>query len=125
MTGGKTDTGLIAVYVFFILSGYLIAGSFERNSVRAYFKKRSARIFPGLIASVLVCSLLLGPIFTTLPLNEYFTRVEFFKFLGNALLLPVDYVLPGVFENHPTDKTNVSLWTLKYEFACYIITPIL
>ena len=33
----------------------------------------------------------------------------------------MNYVLPGVFKDHPTEIVNNTLWTVPHEIGCYII----
>ena len=41
--------GAVAVDMFFVISGFLIAASLERNSVRGYLVSRGLRILPALV----------------------------------------------------------------------------
>ena len=58
------DTGLgtIAVYGFFGISGYLIAGSASRNSVGRYLWQRFLRIFPAFWVCLVVTAFVFGAI---------------------------------------------------------------
>ncbi|MES2723644.1 MAG: hypothetical protein V4656_10885, partial [Pseudomonadota bacterium] len=68
-----------------------------------------------------VTALVLGAAVTTLPLAEYFRRPDVWLYvLRNALLYPVTYDLPGVFDGNPLPQVNPSLWTLRFEFSCYL-----
>lgn len=113
----------LGVSTFFIISGYLISQSLYRNpSVFDYLKKRSARIFPGLLVAVLLTILLLGPLMTTWRLVDYFTDPATFTYLKNCLLFRKQAQLPGVFEHNPVGpQVNGSLWTLVYEFSFYLL----
>lgn len=116
------NLGDLAVRIFFIISGYLVTASMLRSrSVIHYFWKRAMRIFPAFGVSILVCGLVIGPLMTTLPLNEYFTDPLFRHFLRNINLYVVSYILPGVFADHPTPSANGSYWTLCIEFTCYLV----
>ena len=117
---GQATFGMLAVSVFFAISGYLIPMSFDRGGIGRYVMKRARRIMPALIVAVLLCAFLLGPIYTTLPLAEYLRAPGTWKFVGNAFFLPVGYDLPGVFTANPMDDVNGSLWSLKFEIACYV-----
>jgi hypothetical protein len=54
-TGGQAILGLVGVFVFFTISGYLVSQSFATTHPPIVFlAKRALRIFPGLIACLLV-----------------------------------------------------------------------
>ena len=53
-SNGQTELGIIAVYGFFIISGFLIARSFEYSqSLMQYLGKRALRIVPGFVVAFL------------------------------------------------------------------------
>jgi peptidoglycan/LPS O-acetylase OafA/YrhL len=117
--------GHIAVDIFFVTSGFLIAGSFfVRNNLFVFFWSRALRIFPALIVAILACVFIFGLWFTTLSPWEYITDPKTREFLlkNMTLFFGVEYFLPGVFETNPWDKTvNGSLWTLPYELKMYVL----
>lgn len=116
----------LAVKILFVISGYLIMKSLmnDMNFFR-YIIRRSFRIFPGLIGVVLFAVLIVGPIFTNLPLHDYFLAKDTWTYLRNIILCPI-YSLPGVFTNYTyPNAVNGSLWTLPVEFLLYLILPIL
>lgn len=124
-TGGQATLGDLAVSAFFVISGFLIPASFDRSSLGAFAAKRARRIMPGLVVAVLVAACIIGPLATRLPLGQYAAHPGTFAFLGNALFLPVGYDLPGLFEGQPVRAANGSLWSLKFELACYAAVPLL
>ena len=111
----------VAVNVFFSISGYLIATSW-RSSPRpvGFLRRRIARIFPALIAAVLITVLVLGPIVTTVRPGAYFAAGETWAYLSGIVLAP-SYALPGVFDANPTTAVNGSIWSLGPEFVCYLL----
>lgn len=114
--------GHLSVYVFFVISGFLITQSFDRSSsVGGWLAGRGLRLFPGLIVVVVLTALVLGPAVTTLPLDAYFAQPEVPTYvLKNVTLAKLQFGLPGVFETHPYPVAiNGSLWTLFHEVACY------
>lgn len=117
---GSYDSADIAVHVFFVMSGFLIAASWlNSRSVLEFVAKRALRILPALIVSVLFAVLVVGPLATHLPLREYIAAPDTLSYLGNALLI-TEFRLPGVFESNPFPYTvNGSLWTLPYEVLMY------
>ena len=121
-TNGQTTFGGVAVYIFFFYSGFLIMKSMEnKKTAKDFFKARLNRLLPQLWMVVIASVFLLGPIMTTLSINEYFKNIDTYKYLINGLMIPI-HELPGVFAGHKFDSTvNGSLWTLPVEFACYIL----
>ncbi len=119
----------IAVDIFFTLSGFFIIRSlFIRNNIFNFFKARALRLYPALIVSVLFCAFVIGPIFTTKNLLDYFTDLQTYKFtLKNSLILfNFEYALPGVFENlNYKNVVNGSLWSLFHEIRLYVLIAIL
>lgn len=106
--------------VFFGLSGFLITGSALRLSLKNFIINRSLRIVPALGVDVVFCALVLGPLITSVTLRAYFSDAEFRSHFLNIFGY-VHYQLPGLFEDHPSDRVNTSLWTVPYEIGCYVI----
>lgn len=107
--------------LFFALSGFLITGSAMRLRLKDFLLNRGMRIVPALAVDICIAALIIGPIFTTVPLNQYFTSYEFYAYFANVTGI-IHYVLPGVFEGNPGGPTvNGSLWTVPFEIGCYII----
>lgn len=112
----------ISVSGFFVLSGYLVLGSFQRSSsLRSYAEKRIRRLYPAYATVILVCT------FTALLLSVHargdLTAVA--KYLG-ANLLFLNFLapnLPGLFEDNRLQAVNGALWTLKIEVAFYCLLP--
>lgn len=54
--------GLLGISIFFVISGYLVTESWDRDPQPLRFlARRSLRIFPGLVVCVALCALVLGP----------------------------------------------------------------
>lgn len=114
--------GHFALVIFFAISGFLIARSFTRRAtVWHWLTARVLRIFPGLLAVLLLSALVLGPLVTSLPLAEYMRDPESWTYVPRNLSLALlQYPLPGVFAENPYGPAvNGSLWTLFYEAVCY------
>ena len=118
LTGIKF-AGALAVDMFFVISGFLIAASLERNSAGGYLLARALRILPALVACVGLSVLVLGPLLTTDP--GYWRSPLTWDYLWvNASLWSSRYFLPGVFEGLPNAAINGSLWTLPVEARLYL-----
>jgi peptidoglycan/LPS O-acetylase OafA/YrhL len=114
--------GHMAVLVFFAASGFLITASYQRSATLGSFAAaRAARLMPGLAISVILVALILGPLVTTLAAGTYLTDPRTWTFIArNIITYPVQYTLPGVFEDNPYPSVEGSIWTLCYEIACYV-----
>src|SRR4051794_30245974 len=121
-SGGQTTIGGTAVYIFFIISGFLVTASYQKSQdVLDFVLKRALRVLPALAIVIVLTAFVLGPIMTTLPLTDYFSAEKFRSYLLNALTFGEDS-LAGVFEDLPAKASvNGSLWTLRYELICYAL----
>lgn len=123
---GLASYGSLGIKIFFVISGYLIVKSWDFDpSWISFLIKRGLRIFPALIVVVLLSALILGPIFTTLTIKEYFTHPQLKSYLSNIILYP-EFYLPGVLETaRVPNAVNGSLWSLPVEFTMYLIVMML
>lgn len=125
LTGNQCMLGLAGVFVFFAISGFLVTQSFEQTqSPVRYLIKRCLRIFPGYLVVLLVTAFVLGPLVTSLPLHDYFSRPEpYWYVLDNAIFSLKIHELPGVlFVDNPVGlEVNGSLWSLGLEFDMYLM----
>jgi peptidoglycan/LPS O-acetylase OafA/YrhL len=120
------DLGNISVYVFFAISGYLVAQSFVRSgSLKRFWSARALRIFPGLLVALLITALIIGPLLTVAAMEDFWRAVPSYV-LRNVTLFSLQQYLPGVFSGNPVGSvTNIPLWTLKYELTCYAALMVL
>ncbi len=119
-TSGQFGAAYLAVRIFFILSGFLIAKSAIESSTLDFWKKRLFRIMPALWVVVLLTVFALGPYFTRFTVSDYFGKPETWSYLKNASAFWLQYDLPGVFDHyHHLHVINGSLWTLFYELSFY------
>jgi len=113
-------SGAIAVDMFFLISGFLIAASFERHRLRDYLAARALRIFPALIVCVSLSVFVMGALLTTSP--DYWHSSQTWKYLlRNITLDKAQFFLPGVFEDLPNKAVNGSIWSLPVEFRLYLL----
>jgi peptidoglycan/LPS O-acetylase OafA/YrhL len=118
---GWAPLGPIGVYIFFSISGYLVAQSWDRDPhVGRFLLRRVLRIFPGLWICILLSAYVLGPLVTQIPLADYWVHAHTKAYLSN-LYLYISYALPGVFAgNAYPHAVNGSLWSLPIEFMMYL-----
>src|SRR5262249_40258257 len=120
------NLGEVAVLMFFAISGYFIFQSFyNKRSIFEFVFARILRIYPALLAALVLSVFVLGPLFTNLTLVAYFSDPQTLLYIPrNLRLWPMQYGLPGVFEDHGYPAVNGSLWTLAFEVACYALVVI-
>jgi len=119
---GSTWIGAIAVNGFFVISGYLVAGSFAKRGFFNFIISRSLRIYPALIFCILFSIFFIGPIFTELEIDKYFnSKITWHYFRNMLAALEMKWYLPGVFEKNSFPSINGSLWSLTVEVRCYVI----
>ena len=116
----------VAVKSFFVVSGFLIFMSYQNSrSISSYFSKRIRRIYPAYLF-VILASGLLGVIFTTLSVNEYWSVNTLKYLLANLTFLNfLQPELPGLFTGNLNHAVNGALWTLKIEVMFYIAVPLI
>ena len=118
----------LSVTGFFVISGFLIAQSYDHSTWKNYLIKRARRLLPAYVFIIVGCTIGLSLV-STLPIKEYFTSIETLKYLG-ANLSFLNFLhpsLPGVFEHPLINDTSVNpaLWTLKIEVCFYLLLPII
>ena len=122
---GTLTLGTVAVDIFFVTSGFLITSSLlSRKDIVSFIRARVLRIYPALVISILICAFVVGPMFTTRDLSEYFLSREMASFItrNSTLAWSPGYLLPGVFEDNPYSAiVNGSLWTLPWEVRMYAL----
>ena len=118
----------LAVDGFFIISGFLITRSrvSSTNGWR-FLQRRFLRIYPGYWAALVIGAVVVAPM---LYLHEHHHLSGYLRggggpieYVGSNLTLFVhQYGISGVVANAPArGSINGSLWTLMYEFACYLV----
>lgn len=127
LTESHYSFGNLGVATFLIFSGFLVSASYENtNNIFVFLKKRVFRIFPGLLAVLVLSALVLGPCVTTLTISEYYQHPMTWQYLKNIFLNPLYWNLPGVFESNVYGSSvNGSLWTIPYQFGFYVLLGVL
>ncbi|MDD2924968.1 acyltransferase [Rhodoferax sp.] len=121
---GNVTLGFLSVFIFFVISGLLVAQSFNRSkSVVGFFAARALRLYPALIIVLLLSAFVLGPFYTTLNPTDYLVRDEVRRYVEDNLLFKLNQGLPGVFSEAGgfSMSVNGSIWTLRYEVYAYLL----
>ena len=122
---GPWESGLgvlaeLCIQGFFIVSGALVYGSWERSkSLRDYFGKRVRRLYPAYLVVILV------PALISFLLSGRGSEV--LAYLGANLIFLnfLEPTLPGLFETNRFTVVNGALWTIKIEVMFYAALPLL
>jgi peptidoglycan/LPS O-acetylase OafA/YrhL len=113
---GTLSFGEFGVDGFFLISGYLITKSFQDSrSAGGYILKRVLRIYPGYVVAYLLCVFALGPF-----VGGQITELSGIRVLMEIFTLG-DPSMKGVFPGTAYPVLNGSMWTIAYEFRCYLL----
>ncbi|WP_118184605.1 acyltransferase family protein [Paraburkholderia phosphatilytica] len=118
MLFGTISSGDLAVDGFFFISGYLISASYLKSRTPASFlKKRILRIYPAFIAAYLICDLIVAPLGGG---DVAFTPQHVLMVLARILLLQMP-ASQTAFHGTYYPELNDAMWTISYEFKCYLL----
>lgn len=123
----KVFSSELAVQGFFILSGFLVYGSFDRApDLAPYMRRRVARIIPAYVVAVLLflCLVLTQHLLLGGSLPPIASLVRYLA-ANLSLLNFLQPSLPGVFEGNLYPEINGALWTIKVEMMFYLSVPVL
>jgi peptidoglycan/LPS O-acetylase OafA/YrhL len=130
LSEGQISIGSVAVDFFFIISGFLIVRSFENSKTAGeYFTKRILRIFPGFVVAFLLSVLIAGFV-GELKHNSISDYLHYLHRLNKKQELVHLFTLQSPIESayfkaSPISGANSSLWTIQFEFICYLLVPVL
>ena len=116
-------TWLPGVPIFFVLSGFLVSLSYERNpDLRAYAANRLLRIFPALWVcfgfSVVSVVCLRPELLSAANPMTFVAWVTAQTSIGQVFN-------PGFLRDYGVGALNGSLWTIPVELQFYLVVPIL
>jgi peptidoglycan/LPS O-acetylase OafA/YrhL len=114
------SSGEVGVNGFFLLSGYLIVNSWVRRpQAWSYLSSRVLRILPGFAVATLACALVFAPIGGG---PGYFKALNWPELTLGIAKLSLPKVPPVFPEQVFVDVgINGSLWTIRWEFVCYLL----
>lgn len=118
ITFGQINFGNIGVWAFFVISGFLITRSWQRSPrVIPYLRRRIARIYPGFTVAALLSAIFVYPFVANPPT---YVPVSILDFVLRTLQLQQFTMSPVFMHNPSPNALNGSLWSVPFEFWCYI-----
>jgi peptidoglycan/LPS O-acetylase OafA/YrhL len=118
---GTISFGEMAVDSFFVLSGFLIVKSWQdRPHIVDFLSSRILRIYPGFIAASILCAIVVGPNYGGVTYFQYFDPIRFVRGLATLSMNGI----PAVFPKTPYAVLNGAMWSIPYEFMCYLLVLI-
>lgn len=132
VTGGQESFGGLAVAGFFALSGFLITRSYiSGNAVLPFLWNRCLRIFPAFWVCLILTALVWVPALYWIRHGELLGfwsdhGHEAWRYVRiNAPLKIRQWGVAPVFDTLPYPGVlNGSLWSLHYEFQCYLLVAL-
>jgi peptidoglycan/LPS O-acetylase OafA/YrhL len=122
----ELNFGSLGVKIFFVVSGFLVTGSWEsRRRLAPFATARALRIYPGLVAATLFTIAVAGAA-STVPFGAFITDPATFDYAWRtALGWELRDRLPGAFASNPfPDAVNGSMWTLPIELRLYVAVAV-
>lgn len=115
---------LPGVPVFFVISGFLITRSFERDpqDLKGYFWRRGLRIFPAMWVCLVATLAALG-VFGFLGMDFVFSKT-FAAWLAGQVSF-AQFYNPEHFRGFGIGVANGALWTITVELQFYALVPLL
>lgn len=133
----QASIGSLAVGGFFAISGYLIVKSGMSADVLQFMWRRFLRIFPAFWAVLLVVAFVVGPLIWIADGHEFGAYFQTgpggpFAYLTSNWTLTINaFNILDIFKDTTPyglaaggSSVNGSLWTLSYEWTCYLIVAI-
>jgi peptidoglycan/LPS O-acetylase OafA/YrhL len=119
---GTITLGTLGVDGFFLVSGYLIAQSFENStSVFSFVWKRILRIYPAFVVAFTLSIIVVGPL----------SGADMSGLWGDGWIKQLYHMLrlrtpelPNVFAGLHYPLLNGPMWTIPHEFRCYLLVAV-
>ena len=116
-------TGTVAVFGFFVLSGFLITQSWARSpKFGGFLRNRILRIYPGFLLAALASIFIFGRLGANDP--SYYQQLPLVQIAKGLVTLSIPGQLPAFGQLPGAGILNGSLWTIPIEFACYLIVGV-
>lgn len=129
-----SSAGVYGVFIFFILSGFLVTESAKRSAgLSDYFRKRFLRIAPAFVVSTLLVTYVLCPPFAIDSTAKFILDPKVLSTAMQAIFLHSDglyfadvaFYPPSSEEDYLPGLANGVLWTIRLEVTGYVLIALL
>lgn len=127
--------GIYGVFVFFILSGFLVTDSALRSpTVASFALKRIRRILPAFLAANILSAVLIAPFYAREGATAFLSDPETWKTLVRVLTFQEGslyfekvafYAQAHEGQSSMIGIVNGVLWTIRVEISCYVVVGLL
>jgi peptidoglycan/LPS O-acetylase OafA/YrhL len=124
---GNESLGDWAVAGFFAISGFLIMRSrISSPNLRSFMWRRVLRIYPAFFGALIITAFVMAPLSVFVFGDGQFNLESAFAyFYKNASLVIFQPEISGTLSGLDYPTWNAPLWTLAYEFGCYLFVGLL
>ena len=119
---GTLSFGGFGVDIFFLISGYLITKSYLSSGNLYYLIKRVNRIYPGFLVAYFITIFVVAPLAGIKLMS--LTSADWWDTIFRAFRVSMP-PLEGGFPTEHFHLLNGSLWTISYEFRCYLFVMLI
>ena len=114
-----------AVDAFFVVSGYLVSASLDKQpQALGFYIRRLCRVYP-LYITVVIAQTLAMLMLLTGGLSEHLTSTARYLAVNAVFANFLQYDIGGLLKPLHNPGINPSLWTLKIEVGFYLMLPVL
>jgi len=111
-----------SVYIFFLISGFLITKSSQSRSVGQFLINRIKRVYPALILNLIAISFMFAPLVSRSSQKQLQVKDQLLYFIKGLTLVPSWQISIGDSLSYSKVSTgwNNPLWTIGIEVMCYL-----